>query len=94
MAKSLHDIKMEEQRKTRANIVTDSDYFLRDKDTENGINTLDITGATNNSAEEALTKKLLELELKIASMTKLAEARELADSEYVKQTKLKKDGDK
>lgn len=67
--KSLHDLKMEDTKKNKPNMLTDSDYFLRDKEDENGVNTLDITGATNNSAEEALTNKLALLEAKIAQMT-------------------------
>ena len=70
--KSLHQLKMEDTKKNKPNMLTDSDYFLRDKEAERLAgypNTIDITGATSNSAEEVLQKKLAVLEAQIAKMT-------------------------
>lgn len=70
--KSLHQLKMEDTKKNKPNILTDSDYFLRDKEAERLAgypNTLDITGNTSNSAEEVLQKKLAVLEDQIAKMS-------------------------
>ena len=70
--KSLHQLKMEDTKKNKPNMLTDSDYFLRDKEAERieGYpNTLDITGNTSNSAEEVLQKKLAVLEDQIAKMS-------------------------
>lgn len=70
--KSLHQLKMEDTKKNKPNILTDSDYFLRDKEAErlNGYpNTVDITGNTSNSAEEVLQKKLAVLEDQIDKMS-------------------------
>lgn len=70
--KSLHQLKMEDTKKNKPNMLTDSDYFLRDKEAERlkGYpNTVDITGNTSNSAEEVLQKKLAVLEDQIAKMS-------------------------
>lgn len=70
--KSLHQLKMEDTKKNKPNMLTDSDYYLRDKQSEalaGNPNTVDITGATNSSVEEVLQKKLFLLEEKIAKMT-------------------------
>ena len=88
--KSLHQIKMEDTKKNKPNMLTDSDYFLRDKEKEmleGNPNTVDITGTTNSSVEEALQKKLVSLEIKMAQMT--AEADTL--SKVQKNMKNKKD---
>lgn len=44
--KSLYELKMEAKKKKNSNMITDSDYFLRDKEEEarNGsVNTIDMT---------------------------------------------------
>lgn len=74
--KSLHQLKMEDTRKNKPNMLTDSDYFLRDKEAERfgGYpNTVDITGNTSNSAEEVLQKKLAVLEDRIVKMSSEAD---------------------
>lgn len=87
--KSLHQLKMEDTKKNKPNMLTDSDYFLRDKEAERleGYpNTVDITGNTSNSAEEVLQKKLAVLEDQIAKMS--VEADNLAKAKkVVKNTK-------
>lgn len=87
--KSLHQLKMEDTKKNKPNMLTDSDYFLRDKEAERleGYpNTIDITGNTSNSAEEVLQKKLALLEDQIAKMS--VEADNLAKAKkVVKNTK-------
>lgn len=87
--KSLHQLKMEDTKKNKPNMLTDSDYYLRDKEAERieGYpNTLDITGNTSNSAEEVLQKKLAVLEDNIAKMS--IEADNLAKArKVVKNTK-------
>ena len=70
--KSLHQLKMEDTKKNKPNMLTDSDYFLRDKEAERLAgypNTIDITGTTSSSVEEVLQKKLAVLEAQIAKMT-------------------------
>ena len=87
--KSLHQLKMEDTKKNKPNMLTDSDYYLRDKEAERleGYpNTVDITGHTSNSAEEVLQKKLALLEDQIAKMS--VEADNLAKAKrVVKNTK-------
>ena len=34
MAKSLYEVKMDERKKSKPNLITDADYFLRDKEKE------------------------------------------------------------
>ena len=91
--KSLHQLKMEDTKKNKPNMLTDSDYYLRDKDAEKleGYpNTVDITGNTSNSAEEVLQKKLAVLEDQIAKMS--IESDNLAKAKnVVKNTKDTKD---
>ncbi len=74
--KSLYQLKNEENKKLKPNMITDADYYLRDKEEEKKKgypNTVDITGNNSDSIEEALQKKLTILEHKIAEMTKNAE---------------------
>ena len=88
--KSLHQLKMEDTKKNKPNMLTDSDYFLRDKEKEmleGNPNTVDITGTTNSSVEEALQKKLVSLEIEMNRM--MAEAESL--SKVQKSVKNKKD---
>lgn len=88
--KSLHQIKMEDTKKNKPNMLTDSDYFLRDKEKERlegNPNTVDITWTTNSSVEEALQKKLVSLEVEMNRM--MAEAESLAKVQ--KSVKNKKD---
>lgn len=61
MAKSLHELK-EEKTKKDSNIITDSDYFLRDKEEErkNGKalkNTIDMTPEPKKSVKKAPATK-------------------------------------
>jgi hypothetical protein len=44
MAKSLYEIKLEEKKRKNKNIITDMDYFLRDKKVEKGKNTFNMAG--------------------------------------------------
>ena len=40
MAKSLHEVKNDERKQNKPNLITDSDYFLRDKEKEKELMTI------------------------------------------------------
>lgn len=93
MAKSLYEVKMDERKKSKPNLITDADYFLRDKEKEAELgypNTIDITGLTTSSQEEANDNKVRDLQNKLADMTNLinslkAQANEVAKTNETKQ---------
>lgn len=74
--KSLHEVKTEERKTSNPNMLTDSDYYLRDKEAEarNGYpNTIDITGLTTSSQEEANDLKVKSLTKQLEDMAKMLE---------------------
>ena len=74
MAKSLYEVKMDERKKSKPNLITDADYFLRDKEKEAELgypNTIDITGLTVSSQEEANDNKVRDLQKQLAEMSQL-----------------------
>ena len=74
MAKSLYEVKMDERKKSKPNLITDADYFLRDKEKEAELgypNTIDITGLTTSSQEEANDIKVRDLQKQLADMSQL-----------------------
>ncbi len=74
MAKSLYEVKMDERKKSKPNLITDADYFLRDKEKEAELgypNTIDITGLTTSSQEEANDNKVRDLQRQLADMSEL-----------------------
>ena len=74
MAKSLHEVKIDERKQSKPNLITDSDYFLRDKEKEKEMgypNTIDITGMTVSSQEEANDVKVKSLQKQLEDMTKM-----------------------
>lgn len=89
MAKSLYEVKMDERKKSKPNLITDADYFLRDKVKEAEIgypNTIDITGLTTSSQEEANENKVRDLQRQLKEMSKYigtlkAQADEVANKE-------------
>lgn len=77
MAKSLHEVKNDERKQNKPNLITDSDYFLRDKEKEKELgypNTIDITGLTTSSQEEANDIKVRDLQKQLEDMTKLLDS--------------------
>lgn len=84
---------MDERKKSKPNLITDADYFLRDKEKEAELgypNTIDITGLTTSSQEEANDNKVRDLQNKLADMTNLinslkAQANEVAKTNETKQ---------
>lgn len=71
MAKSLYEVKMDERKKSKPNLITDADYFLRDKEKEAELgnpNTIDITGLTTSSQEEANDNKVRDVQKQLADM--------------------------
>ena len=76
MAKSLHELKIDERKQNKPNLITDSDYYLRDKEKEKELgypNTIDITGMTTSSQEEANDVKVKALQKQLEDMTKMLE---------------------
>lgn len=74
--KSLHEVKTEERKTSNPNMLTDSDYYLRDKEAEarNGYpNTIDITGLTSSSQEEANDIRVKSLTKQLEDMAKMLE---------------------
>ena len=77
MAKSLHELKIDERKQNKPNLITDSDYYLRDKDKEKELgypNTIDITGMTVSSQEEANDVKVRALQKQLEDMTKMLDS--------------------
>ena len=77
MAKSLHEVKIDERKQTKPNLITDSDYFLRDKEKEKEMgypNTIDITGLTTSTQEEANDVKVKALQKQLEDMTKMLDS--------------------
>lgn len=103
MAKSLYEVKMDERKKSKPNLITDADYFLRDKEKEAELgypNTIDITGLTTSSQEEANDIKVRDLQKQLADMSKLIDNlkeqgnNELAKTKNSKQPAKEVEGDK
>ena len=90
MAKSLYEVKMDERKKSKPNLITDADYFLRDKEKEAELgypNTIDITGLTTSSKEEANDNKVRDLQKQLADMSELiANLKEQGNTELAKKT--------
>ena len=103
MAKSLYEVKMDERKKSKPNLITDADYFLRDKEKEAELgypNTIDITGLTTSSQEEANDIKVRDLQKQLADMSNLIDSlkeqgnNELAKTKNSKQHTKEVEGDK
>lgn len=90
MAKSLYEVKMDERKKSKPNLITDADYFLRDKEKEAELgnpNTIDITGLTTSSQEEANDIKVRDLQKQLADMSKLIDnLKEQGNTDLAKKT--------
>ncbi len=90
MAKSLYEVKMDERKKSKPNLITDADYFLRDKEKEAELgnpNTIDITGLTTSSQEEANDNKVRDLQKQLADMSELINnLKEQGNTELAKKT--------
>ena len=90
MAKSLYEVKMDERKKSKPNLITDADYFLRDKEKEAELgnpNTIDITGLTTSSQEEANDNKVRDLQKQLADMANLINSlKEQGNTELAKKT--------
>ena len=90
MAKSLYEVKMDERKKSKPNLITDADYFLRDKEKEAELgypNTIDITGLTTSSQEEANDNKVRDLQKQLADMSELINSlKEQGNTELAKKT--------
>ena len=88
MSKSLYEVKMDERKKSKPNLITDADYFLRDKEKEAELgnpNTIDITGLTTSSQEEANDNKVRDLQKQLADMSELINSlKERGNSELAK----------
>ena len=88
MAKSLYEVKMDERKKSKPNLITDADYFLRDKEKEAELgypNTIDITGLTTSSQEEVNDNKVRDLQRQLANMSELiANLKEQGNNELSK----------
>ena len=88
MAKSLYEVKMDERKKSKPNLITDADYFLRDKEKEAELgypNTIDITGLTTSSQEEANDNKVRDLQKQLADMANLIDSlKEQGNTELTK----------
>ena len=103
MAKSLYEVKMAERKKSKPNLITDADYFLRDKEKEAEMgypNTIDITGLTTSSQEEANDNKVRDLQKQLADMSQLIDSlkeqgnTELAKKRNTNQATKEVEGDK
>lgn len=90
MSKSLYEVKMDERKKSKPNLITDADYFLRDKEKEAKLgypNTIDITGLTTSSQEEANDNKVRDLQKQLSDMSELiASLKEQGNTELAKKT--------
>ena len=90
MAKSLYEVKMDERKTSKPNLITDADYFLRDKEKEAELgnpNTIDITGLTTSSQEEANDNKVRDLQKQLADMSELINSlKEQGNTELAKKT--------
>ena len=88
MAKSLYEVKMDERKKSKPNLITDADYFLRDKEKEAELgnpNTIDITGLTTSSQEEANDNKVRDLQKQLADISQLIDSlKEQGNTELAK----------
>lgn len=94
MTKSLHEVKIDERKQSKPNLLTDSDYFLRDKEKEKALgypNTIDITGMTTSSQEEANDVKVKVLQKQLEDMSKMLDALKQETSNEVEKTNTKKD---
>ena len=93
MAKSLYEVKMDERKKSKPNLITDADYFLRDKAKEAELgypNTIDITGLTTSSQEEVNDNKVRDLQKQLADMSELiANLKEQGNTEMTKTSGVK-----
>ena len=103
MAKSLYEVKMDERKKSKPNLITDADYFLRDKEKEAELgypNTIDITGLTTSSQEEANDNKVRDLQKQLADMSQLIDSlkeqgnNELSKKRNTNQVNKEVEGDK
>lgn len=93
MAKSLHEVKIDERKQNKPNLLTDSDYFLRDKEKEKEMgypNTIDITGMTVSSQEEANDVKVRALQKQLEDMTKMLDSLKQEATEEVAVSGVKK----
>ena len=94
MAKSLHEVKIDERKQSKPNLITDSDYFLRDKEKERELgypNTIDITGMTVSSQEEANDVKVKSLQKQLEDMTKMLDTLKQEADKETEKTVTKKD---
>ena len=95
MAKSLYEVKMDERKKSKPNLITDADYFLRDKEKEAELgnpNTIDITGLTTSSQEEANDNKVRDLQKQLADMSELINSlKERGNIELAKKIEVNQD---
>ena len=98
MAKSLYEVKMDERKTSKPNLITDADYFLRDKEKEAELgnpNTIDITGLTTSSQEEANDNKVRDLQKQLADMSELINSlKEQGNTELAKKTNNSKQASK
>ena len=93
MAKSLHEVKIDERKQSKPNMLTDSDYFLRDKEKEKAMgypNTIDITGLTTSTQEEANDVKVKALQKQLEDMTKMMNSLKQETSSEVEKAGIKK----
>lgn len=93
MAKSLHEVKIDERKQNKPNLLTDSDYFLRDKEKEKEMgypNTIDITGLTVSSQEEANDVKVKSLQKQLEDMSKMLDALKQETSDEVEKSGTRK----
>lgn len=93
MAKSLHEVKIDERKQSKPNMLTDSDYFLRDKEKEKLLgypNTIDITGMTTSSQEEANDVKVKALQKQLEDMTKMLDTLKQDTSDEAEKTNTRK----
>lgn len=93
MAKSLHEVKIDERKQSKPNMLTDSDYFLRDKEKEKEMgypNTIDITGMTTSTQEEANDVKVKALQKQLEDMTKMLDTLKQDTSDEAEKTNVRK----
>lgn len=93
MAKSLHELKIDERKQNKPNLITDSDYYLRDKEKEKELgypNTFDITGMTVSSQEEANDVKVKALQKQLEDMTKMLDSIKQETSSEAEKASVKK----
>lgn len=97
MVKSLHEVKIDERKQSKPNLLTDSDYFLRDKEKEKELgypNTIDITGMTVSSQEEANDVKVKALQKQLEDMTKMLDTLKQETTDEVEKTGTKRSPNK